>query len=102
MDWDRLTYKSKMNDDCYWTAAPVRSNPERQIKAQSFLLYTWSATFCKNKDDKDLHRFMGSASLPNWLVRDVKKQDGNFRNKWIREMTSAGITYQIPFIVRKW
>lgn len=34
--------------------------------------------------DKDLHRFMGGASLPNWLVRDVKKQDGNFRNNWIR------------------
>ena len=33
---------------------------------------------------KDLHRFMGGASLPNWLVRDVKKQDGNVRNNWIR------------------
>lgn len=75
-----MAYKAKLKTECYCTIAPVKGSHERQREEIPPVHRASDST----PEQLLFVRFMGSASLLDWLVRDLKEQDGNIGNKWIR------------------
>lgn len=79
-------YKVKMNFCCI--ALSLRGGPER-VQWEGILLWavlgdTHGHSFCEERKeiwDKNTGRHMGSVKWPGWSTGDLRKKDGNIKDK---------------------